>query len=531
MVRKKPKQTKQVDEDILSDLEWVEFYRQNPVIAAEDILIRNGRPLSLPPHQRIILKDLWNGTPFPMIIMTRGGGKTTTIAIYYILRALLYPEERLGILSGGYRAAKATFDEILKFYEFSPIFRRCVKGKPVRGNDECRLIIDKTGSIIKALPIGDGSIVRGQRFFRLFIDEFPQVDKGIMDEVIIPMLATRKDPTAPLEAEDSKNQLILASTATWQFNWAYQMYLEYKKQVEAGNKLYSLHEFDCDDLGDFMDKTVIEFQKAHSPRIVFLMEYKLLWPKDSHGWYPASLIEQCRKSYCLIETKGKKDEEYVLGVDPARESDLFAVSVLRLGANSNRLVKVETLEKPTFPEMAQKVRQLTREFNVVRIAMDYGGGGLSVRDQLAEESVVYDPKTGEYIEETPILPIDPKEFPERQGRRILDVVYFSPKEIHQMNIDLKSDMEHNRLIIPRQANDRDEESEEVYAEIVQLEEELRNIVATVKPSGVLHFDTPNKNQIKDRYTSLMLAVKAAKDYQAEQDQKVKPTELAWGFWT
>lgn len=518
---------KKVELDILSDASWLEFYRNNPVIAAEDLLIRNGEPLRLPPHQRIILNSLWKGTPFTMMILTRGGGKTAIVAVYFVLRSLLFGNERLGILSGSFRQAKKCFDEVVRFYDESPIVQRSTKGKPSRGNDEHRLEFDNN-SLIKALPIGDGQKVRGERFFKIFLDEFPKIDKRILDEVIIPMLATRKNPTAPIQPNEKGNQLILASSATWQFSWAYEYYREYKKAVEAGDEKYALHEFDCDDLGDFMDKQVIEYSKKHMPRVVFLMEYKLLWPKDSHGWIPASLVAKARRSYCKIETKGKEEAEYVLGVDPARESDLFAMSVLRLSPNGNRLVYVKTIHKPTFPQMAAEIREITRKFNIVRIALDYGGGGLSVRDQLAEESG-YTSEKG-WVEEEPILPIDMKEFPNRYGRRILDVVYFSPKEIHTMNVDLKSDLEHGRLIMPSEPNEGDEESEFVFEEINKLQDELISIVTTVTKTGIVRFDTPDKNMIKDRYTSLLLANKAAKDYVSSLESDLPKAPLASGFW-
>ena len=367
----------------------------------------------------------------------------------------------------------------------------------------------------------------------MFIDEFPRIDKSIVTQTIIPMLATRKDPTAPIQITDDKNQLILASTATWQFNWAYKSYLEYRKEIMENNPLYSLHEFDVDDLGDFMAKSVVEYSKKHSPRVIFLMEYKLLWPKDSHGWFPASLIEKTKASFLTEATgkdkKGKDKGTYVLGIDPARESDLFAVSVLKLSSNGNKLVNIITMKKPTFPEMANKIRELTRLYNVSRIAIDYGGGGLAVRDQLAEHSLYYDDEEDTFKEQELILPIDISQFPEKSGNRILDIVYFSPKEIHQMNVDLKSDMEHGRVLLPRSPITGDEESEEIFVEMKKLEEELMAITASVRPSGVLHFDTPSKRMIKDRYTSLLLANKAAKDLR-QQGEKQETQELASGFW-
>lgn len=519
---------KKIDPDILQDPSWIEFYREHPVLAAEDLLIRNGTNLRLPPHQRIVLKDLWSGRQFPMIIMTRGGGKSTLIAVYFVLRSVLYPNERMGIVSSGFRAAKVCFDEIVRFYNESPILQACSRKSPSLGNDERVWDVTGNGSIIKALPIGDGSKLRGQRFYKLFIDEFPQVDRGVIDEVLIPMLATRKDPTTQKQEDEKGNQLILASTATWQFSWAYKEYLKYKEKVAEGDERYSVHEFDSDDLADFMDQSMVQYSREHSPRVIFLMEYKLHWPKDSDGWFPASLIERTRSSACLIERKGNPNEEYVLGIDPARESDNFAMVVMRLSPNGNRVVNVIALHKPTFSQAVREIRRVLREYNIVRIAMDYGGGGLAVRDGLAEESVYFDGQ--KQIEEEPILPIDRKQFPDRVGRRILDVVYFSPKEIHQMNMDLKADMENGRVLFPKEPRMDDPASEEIYEQILKLESELRSIEVSTSPTGVLRFDTPNKRMIKDRYTALLLANKAARDYMAEKDTDVKHEELATGFW-
>lgn len=522
--------SKKTDLDILQDLEWVEFYREHPIIAAEDLLIFNGYPLKVPPHQRIIINDLWSGTPFPMLILTRGGGKTAIIAIYFVLKALLYPNEKLGIISGSFRQAQKCFSEINSIYKESPIVQASSVQPPTRGNAEHRWEL-KNNSKVVALPLGDGQKVRGERFFKVFIDEFPKVDKSIMDEVIIPMLATRKNPTQPPEPNAQGNQLIYASTATYQFNWAYDAYVEYKEQQARGNPLYSVHEFDCDDIPDFMDQTMLEHSKRTFAREVFLMEYKLYWPKDSYGFYPASLLESIRKKACLTEGKGKSKAQYVLGIDPARESDNFAVCLIRLGANSNRIVYVNGQKGLTFPQMAAEIRRLCRDFNIVRIALDYGGGGTSIRDLIAEESVWKNEK-GEMVEEEPILSIDPKDFPERFGRRILDLVYFSPKEIYEMNMNLKADMEHGRLIMPLEPIEGDEESEAIFEEMNKMQEELLNIITKTTSTGVIQFDTPSKRMHKDRYTALMLANKAAKDFNSlEETEEDSFSSLAWGVFT
>lgn len=59
-------------EDAPSQL--IKFYRENPVIAAQHLLRRDGEPLNLAPIQAIVLEEWWN-SKFSILTATRGFGK------------------------------------------------------------------------------------------------------------------------------------------------------------------------------------------------------------------------------------------------------------------------------------------------------------------------------------------------------------------------------------------------------------------------------------------------------------------------
>lgn len=122
--------------------------------------------------------------------------------------------------------------------------------------------------------------------------------------------------------------------------------------------------------------------------------------KESNEWF-APLMYTC-------------GDPCVLGVDYARESDQFAIVVLRLGEIAegkfdpnmtmvddegrtrlgqtpwNNVVWAESHYRWTAAEAAAKIREMYKRYNLVRtdsiraIGMDKGGGGTAVRDELAQ---------------------------------------------------------------------------------------------------------------------------------------------------
>ena len=75
------------------DAETLNFYRRNPVIACEDLL-----GVYLSDSQAWVLQGSWN-TSEAIWSCSRNWGKSFIISIYCILRAILYPNQNIYIIS------------------------------------------------------------------------------------------------------------------------------------------------------------------------------------------------------------------------------------------------------------------------------------------------------------------------------------------------------------------------------------------------------------------------------------------------
>jgi phage terminase large subunit-like protein len=173
-------------------IEMIEFYRNNPCIAAYDLL-----RVDLAPIQRVVFEDMWFKN-YVITIASRGLGKTFLLAALATLSCLLYPGYRVGLMAPVFRQSKLIFAEVEKLYTRSPIVREAAEKRPVRGSDTCYLrfksVHGVSPSYIEALPLGDGTKIRGSRFYLVVVDELAQVPDKILDMVIRPMAATTLEP-------------------------------------------------------------------------------------------------------------------------------------------------------------------------------------------------------------------------------------------------------------------------------------------------------------------------------------------------
>jgi len=526
-------------EDIKSipdeQVKFFELCREDPVFAAQNLLYRNNKPVQFAPHQRLIMRSLWT-KQFNLLVLARGAGKTYLMALFCILRAMLYPREKCVIVSATYRQAQFVFDEIVKFYDESPLFKQACSKPPTKGPNSCEIQLNEGGRII-AYPLGDGTKIRGARAQTLVIDEVAQVDNDIIDMVILPILNTKGDP---FSNDGRSNSLVLSSSAYYTFNHLYARYLIYKDRTDPRHEKYSenygLHQYSYTDMiPGWYDQGVLDEAKAKLTEIQFMMEYGAMFPPDSDGFFPASLMAFTRKAYVIIQEKAQaKGEEFVFGIDPARTGDNFALSVVKLGP-PNKLVAEYTLNKATFQEMHRFIREKMRDYEkndskVLRIQMDLGGGGQTLRDMLSEPYAWFDQERNVWEELPAILEIENDEFKHHVGRRMLVLQVFSPQTINTMNFDLKNDFEKGNLILPLHPPDENTTLPygDMFYEIEEAISEIQTIVTTPLKNGYMHFDTPKQRMKKDRYSSILLGAEGARQIQWV-DKTPLPKELACGF--
>jgi hypothetical protein len=554
----------------------VRYFRCRPDRAAEMLL-----GIDLLPFQRLMLIVAWY-FPFTLLILTRGAGKTFQLAVLATLRAALYSSQKVGVIAASYRQSKMVFAEIERMYRASKVFRdMCVK-PPVRSTDMCELGF-KNGSMIQALPLGDGEKIRGARFYFLLLDEIAQIPLEILDVVILGMTATKKDPikSARREAvkqrlreegrdseidaifgsteELTRNYVIAASTAFYQFNHLYDMLKKYvkiiteKKLVEKNMELwksYAVYKLAYNMLPEgFMSIESVLMAKEKMSSMQFKMEYETLFPSDSGGFFPASIVMNCWDKALKIhyEVSGVENGSYVLFVDPARTSDNCSFVVLKkVNTNTNTKyapVNVSVVNGRKFQEAADRIRMLHRRFNFMHIGMDSGGGGHAIADILCDPDKV---PVGEHpiwnIEDDDSYLDDKKEF-KKPGLHLLQLVPFHAAWLSIANHGLLSSMETKEVVFPTPLDVNDlvgktadevAELEEIEIQVNELKTEITTIVMTKTSTGNPHWDTPRARQRKDRYSAFMGGLQIFKSYMQGCENAANgdfEIGLASGGWT
>lgn len=562
--------------------EFTEYCRKNPAFAALKLL-----DIELGPFQAAILEQMFN-TSYLIMVCSRGLSKTFLLALYATLKSMLdqAPKQGEGVkvimVSASYRQAKLIFDEVRShIYPNAPLLRECCPKPPIIAADSC--YFDIGTSHIKAVPLGaDGSTIRGLRGNVVLSDETASIPDSIFETVIAGFGAVSKNPVQSMkrEAQEQKlremglldqyqtlnkeqNQIIRAGTAFYQFNHFYKKVQQWRAIIN--NKItpetidkskIRLNEDDPQytdvhykDYGlivlpytqipkGFMDEKMLAQNRINMSPLIFRMEYECEFPSDSDGFYKMSQINDASPTEegkdVILEIQGDPNASYVMGVDPARTTDNFAICIIKLDGAHQKLVYVTTLNKKDFPLATRTVRNLLKNFNVRRLAMDKGGGGLTVCDLFHTKELLLPG-------EIPLWDINDKDNDDKAGdHSMVEMVDFTPKWISEANYSMLADIAHKRLLFPCTIHEqhyppsRLEEADIVFEEIEETKREMSKIVVTTtEKANVLHFDIPKMKgagyERKDRYSAILLANYAAKSFRGYGIEK-KNNELFLGGW-
>jgi len=366
----------------------------------------------LAPFQIAILQELWK-RPFPMLIGSRGAGKSFLLALYAVLRGLFEQGRRIVIVGAAFRQAKVVFDYCQELWEDSAVLRDLVgKSKhngPRRDVDRCTLRLGD--SLIVALPLGDGTKIRGQRASINIADEYASIPVDIFERVVRGFGAVSMAPVAKMVEEYgrvalkelnlwneqhevlqsehmSSNQTIISGTAYYAFNHFYDYWRKYKAIIETrgdvkkmadlnGGKVdnnlnwrdFSIIRIPAEKLpAGFMDAKQLAQARATVHSGTFLMEYSAIFAADSNGFFRRSLIESCvvGKPTSPIEhascgvvrfhavLRGNPLKKYIIAVDPASERDNFSIVVLEQWPDHRRIVHCWTTNRSIFNAKTKK---------------------------------------------------------------------------------------------------------------------------------------------------------------------------------
>ena len=373
------------------------------------VLCKHVLGIELFPFQCAMLQEMWKRR-FPMLIGSRGMGKSFLLAVYCLLRMILIPGRKIVICGAGFRQSKIIFGYMEKIWTDAPLLRNMM-GSPV-GNISHTTDLWKFGlgdSQTVALPIGsDGSKIRGQRAHDIIADEFDAINREIFEVVIAGFAAVSSDPVGTakrkaLEKELQKrnieqdltgfdnyqpNQIIISGTAGYSFNHFCDYWKRWKAIIATGGQSRKLAEIfgdeDIPETFNWEDYSVIriphdlvppglldEAQIARSRATIhsglFQMEYCAVFSDDSKGFFKRSLIESCvlkndnqinvkscGKVFFKAMVSGNKDRKYVYGIDPASERDNFAIVVLEEHPDHARVVYAWTTTRREHKTLVDK---------------------------------------------------------------------------------------------------------------------------------------------------------------------------------
>ena len=360
--------------------------------------------IELHPIQIAVLNEFWT-RPFPMFIASRGFGKSFSLALYSTLKLIFVPGTKIVIVGAAFRQSKLIFEYMETIWRNSPILRSIFNGNddgPRRATDRCTIRYGDSWAI--AVPMGDGSKIRGLRAHIIIADEFASISPDIYETVVAGFAAVSASPIQNVKDEAKKkamkkagiwneelesithkisNQAIISGTADYSFKHFAQYWNRYKAIINSKGDKTKLEDLFKGDVPEdfnwkdysiiripyeliprgFMDDKQVARAKATIHTGIYNMEYAACFTEDSEGFFKRSLIESCvvsekkdiigpmsGKIIFDATTKGNPNKQYVYGIDPASENDNFSIIIIEINEDHNRIVYCWTTNRSNFKE-------------------------------------------------------------------------------------------------------------------------------------------------------------------------------------
>ena len=407
------------------DAESIAFYRRNPCIAAEDLL-----GIQLLDSQKYILESTWNAS-HAVWVCSRNFGKSFIGAVFMILKAILYPDQAIYIISSVGDQAKETFSKI------EEIVLRA--GKTAASIESLKDIAEKevardnqrdgfshpasgyrvafwNGSEIFTLNSSPDA-ARSRRATLVFFDE-----AAFCSDELITVCEAFASQNMDFKTSTSKNfnidtkqrqiptQLIYASSQDDMTKLFYKHYKDFAKKMLAGDRRYFVCDMTCEvALHTYMKgkpyRPLLTQSKIDAAmkasRDKALREY---YNKPTMDGGASQIIKWAtirrNERNILPMLTGNDRDKFVLAFDPARMTDNSIVSVMRVYNDPETGISGDVVNCVNLVDQANKmkykldsnrqiemVREMLLKYNGAHLDYEYidsllidlgsGGGGVS----------------------------------------------------------------------------------------------------------------------------------------------------------
>lgn len=244
------------------DAESIAYYRRNPCIAAEDLL-----GVKLFDAQKWILGSIWN-VPHALLACSRNFGKSFLGAVFMILKAVLYENQAIYIVSSVGDQSKETFQKIEEIVTRIGKTSASIKSlKDIIEKETKKSPTNKTG--FSHNPAGyevsfyNGSSIytlnsnpdnnRSRRATLVFFDEAAfcsdeliAVCEAFATQSLDFVTSTEDDFNPETEKRKVPTQLVYASSQDQMDTTFYKHYKNFAKRMLAGDRDYFVADLPCD---------------------------------------------------------------------------------------------------------------------------------------------------------------------------------------------------------------------------------------------------------------------------------------------
>lgn len=391
---------------IMSDTKWnnmcldaksITYYRRNPCIASKDLL-----GIRLIDSQKYILQTSWN-TTFNAWACSRNFGKSFLIAVMAILKAILYENQNIYIISSVGSQAKETFtkieeivlnkgrtsesiaglEDIVKYETVStPANKDGFKHPP-----DSYSVTFYNGSSIYTLNSKPDNI-RGRRATVIFFDEAAfcsdeilAVAKAFGAQETDFRTSVKEDYDPRKRPKQIPIQVVYASSQDGMDTIFYKNYKDFAKQMIAGNRDYFTCDMPCNTATTvymegkkyppLLSQTTIDAAMQENPEKAKREYYNI--PTMDGGVTQIVKWANIRQNEKLIipYKEWRPENRVVLAFDPARTGDNSILSAMNLYEDPDIGLCGDIINCVNFIDLASKKKYKLDSNRQVRLLRNY----------------------------------------------------------------------------------------------------------------------------------------------------------------
>lgn len=395
---------------------WISFWRANLHRFAQDMGIR------LFTSQKIML-FLMDKFPMFMYIASRGTGKSFIIALYSILRCILYPDTIITIAASTKQQGILMISQYVKyFYDEYPLIANEIE-LINEGNQRPECKFKNTSKIIVVTPNDNA---RGHRTNVLVLEEFPLIKKDILDSVLKRFASTARKPAFTFKPEykdfpQEPNRELYISSARYKSEWGWETAKAYLKDMVKNKHDYyhgifaTNYELPLDEGIYEREKIKRDMESSDFDPIKWSMEMDTMWfGENENSLFKFKDFENNRKIMQTVYPNehhlfiGKKkipqpikkrpNEINILAIDVAvtnkSDSDNTIIGLITAKETKKGYIRQlrypEAINGEKITEQALRIKQSWHDFNVDYIVLDIRNCGLDLYGLLTKET--YDPE-------------------------------------------------------------------------------------------------------------------------------------------